>query len=101
NNPFDKDAAFDFDQLEKDIPIVVRMMDNVIETTYMSLDQQINEMKSKRRIGLGVTGLGDVFAMLKIRYGSKKSVELTDRIMGMVNKSAYKASIELAKERGA
>jgi ribonucleoside-diphosphate reductase alpha chain len=99
-NPFEDNAKINFDQLEKDIPVAVRMMDNVIDITYMPLDQQIQEMKSKRRIGLGITGLGDLFAMMKIRYGSSESVSLADKLMGLINKAAYKASIELAKERG-
>jgi ribonucleoside-diphosphate reductase alpha chain len=54
-----------------------------------------------RRIGLGVTGLADLFVMLGLRYGSDASVELTHAIMAAIRDTAYRASIEIAKEKGA
>lgn len=100
DNPFEDDAKFDFDRFREDIAVAVRMMDNVIEVTYMSLPEQIEEMKSKRRIGLGITGLGDALTMMKLVYGSTKSVVFTDLIMHCLADSAYRASIELGKEKG-
>ena len=67
-------------------------MDNAIDASRFALDEQRAEAMAKRRIGLGVTGLADAFLMLGIRYGSKQSVELTERLLGAVRDAAYAAS---------
>jgi ribonucleoside-diphosphate reductase alpha chain len=92
---------FEFDRLVADIPHVVRAMDNVIdETTYPLYQQQI-EAKNKRRMGLGITGLANVLGVLGIEYGSKDSQLFLHQIMETITTDCYKASVELAKEKGA
>ncbi len=56
---------------------------------------------AKRRIGLGITGLADALIMCGARYGGAKAVALTDSWMSALERAAYLASIDLAKERGA
>src|SRR6266852_6310417 len=58
-NPFEADAHLDLDALDRLVPLAVRMMDNVVDVSRFPLDQQLDEAKAKRRIGLGVTGLAD------------------------------------------
>ena len=53
-----------------------------------------------RRTGLGITGLGDTLAMLGARYGSDKSIEITEEIYKWLAINSYESSIQLAKERG-
>jgi ribonucleoside-diphosphate reductase alpha chain len=92
---------FEFDRLVADIPHVVRAMDNVIdETTYPLYQQQI-EAKNKRRMGLGITGLANVLGVLGIEYGSKDSQLFLHQIMETITTDCYKASVDLAKEKGA
>jgi ribonucleoside-diphosphate reductase alpha chain len=92
---------FEFDRLVADIPHVVRAMDNVIdETTYPLYQQQI-EAKNKRRMGLGITGLANVLGVLGIEYGSKDSQLFLHGLMKTITIDCYKASVELAKEKGA
>ena len=57
-DPFEAEAALDMGELERLVPIAVRMMDNVTEVSNFPLAQQRHEAHAKRRIGLGVTGLG-------------------------------------------
>ncbi|MCW8836820.1 MAG: adenosylcobalamin-dependent ribonucleoside-diphosphate reductase, partial [Rhodospirillales bacterium] len=101
DNPFSDDAAIDDTALADLVATAVRMMDNVIETSNYPLAVHENEARSKRRIGLGVTGLADALIMCGARYGSPQALELTDRWMAMIRRAAYLASTELAKEKGA
>lgn len=65
------------------------------------MQEQRAEAYAKRRIGLGVTGLADALALGGIVYGSDEAVNWTDDIMSFVAETAYIASVELAKEKGA
>jgi ribonucleoside-diphosphate reductase alpha chain len=100
-NEFSENAEFDFERLTEVVSVAVRMLDNVIEQSNYPLEQQRNEACSKRRMGIGITGLGDTLIFLRSKYGSAESVEITGRIMQTITHAAYRASIELAKEKGA
>ena len=100
-HPFDKNAYLDVSQLEDLVSTAVRMMDNVIEVSQFPLEAQKLEAKNKRRIGLGVTGLADALLMVGLRYGSDEAVKKTEKWMKTIALSAYKASINLAEEKGA
>ena len=100
-HPFDKNAYLDVSQLEDLVFTAVRMMDNVIEVSQFPLEAQKLEAKNKRRIGLGVTGLADALLMVGLRYGSDEAVKKTEKWMKTIALSAYKASINLAEEKGA
>ena len=99
--PFDENAYLDVSQLEDLVSTAVRMMDNVIEVSQFPLEAQKLEAKNKRRIGLGVTGLADALLMVGLRYGSDEAVKKTEKWMKAIALSAYKASINLAEEKGA
>lgn len=99
-SPFKEDAYFDFDLLARTVRTGVRFLDNVLDVTNFPLVEQHDEVLAKRRIGLGYTGLADVFVQLGIRYGSAKSADLADRIMQIICVTAYEASIDLAVEKG-
>ena len=100
-HPFEMKASFDTAQLEKLVPVAVRMLDNAIDVSRFPLPQQQHEAQAKRRIGLGITGLGDALIMCGVRYGSAEAVELTERWMTALRRAAYLASVELAREKGA
>jgi ribonucleoside-diphosphate reductase alpha chain len=76
------------------------MLDNVIENSEFPLEEQRKEAIDKRRLGLGVTGLANMLAMLEISYGSKESIEFVDDFMEFFTIEAYHASIDLSKEKG-
>ena len=100
-NPFTNTASFDFDGFKEAVAIQVRFLDNVLDVTHWPLEQQKNEAMSKRRIGVGFTGLGNVLAMLGAAYNSQKGLDLADAISKTMRDTAYIASVELAKEKGA
>ena len=100
NNPFAEDAFLDEEALDGLVRTAVRMMDNVIEVSEFPLPEQDHEAKAKRRIGLGVTGLADALIMCRARYGGSDAVELTERWMWRIERAAYLASADLAREKG-
>jgi len=93
-------VGFNYDQLIHDIPYVVRAMDNVIDETDYPLPQQMVEAKNKRRMGLGITGLANVFGALKVEYGSEESEQFLYDLMKLITNKCYLASAMLAKEKG-
>lgn len=97
----DGSAVFEYDLLEDDLPYIVRAMDNVIDETVYPLPQQEDEAKSKRRMGLGITGLGNALGALGIEYGSEDAQKWTRDILRFITNNVYKASALLAKEKGA
>lgn len=99
-NPFEANATFDFATFEEGITIAVRMLDNVLDATVWPLPEQGRESDSKRRLGLGFLGLGDALVMLGLRYDSPEGRALASKISESLRNTAYRASIELAKERG-
>jgi len=100
-DPFTDGADIDLPALSRLVKTAVRMMDNVIDVSQFPLAEQENEAKSKRRIGLGVTGLADALIMCGVRYGSDSAVKLTETWMKAIERAAYMASVELAQDKGA
>lgn len=92
--------GFDYQQFQEDIPIIVRAMNNVVDVAKYPLEQQEAEAKSKRRMGLGVTGLANAGEALGYPYGSDKFITFTRQIMQTLRDVAYGTSIELAIEKG-
>lgn len=93
--------SFDWAQLVDDIPHVVRAMDNVVDYAIYPLPQQEAEAKSKRRMGLGITGLANAAEALGHPYGSAGFLEFQRRVLEVIRDQSYAASVELAREKGA
>ncbi|MBR4666779.1 MAG: adenosylcobalamin-dependent ribonucleoside-diphosphate reductase, partial [Lentisphaeria bacterium] len=100
-DPFTPNARLDKDGIARTVTIAVRMLDNVIDLSNYPLPQQRTEAYSKRRMGIGITGLADLFIFLGIKYGSPESVRMAGEIMSTITYAAYRASIALAREKGA
>ena len=92
--------GFNFGQFTGDIYTVVRAMDNVIDRTIYPLPQQEQEAKSKRRMGLGVTGLANAAEMCGLPYGSEGFMEFTEKVLSTLRDYTYAASADLAEEKG-
>jgi len=99
--PFTDAAYFDFERFAEVAEVSVRMLDNVLDVTAWPLKAQHEEAMAKRRVGLGFTGLGDALIMLRLRYDSEAAREAAAKISEVMRDCAYRASSELAKERGA
>lgn len=100
HKPFTSEASVDFTRLERAVQVGTRFLDNVLDVTQFPTEAQQQESNDKRRIGLGVTGLGNMLQQLGLRYGSEASVGVTRRVMRYVAFNAYNTSWLLAKERG-
>jgi ribonucleoside-diphosphate reductase alpha chain len=99
--PFTDEAALDEAALEALTTTAVRMLDNAISISRFPLPQQEEEARAKRRVGLGITGLADALLMLGLRYGSEAAAATTRQWMRRLRDAAYRASAELAAEKGA
>ncbi|MBK5213084.1 MAG: adenosylcobalamin-dependent ribonucleoside-diphosphate reductase [Flavobacteriaceae bacterium] len=124
-NPFTKKASFNFDLFKKHIAIAQRVMDDIIDLELekvdgiiakIDADPQGDEIKAVernlwkniktkaeegRRTGIGITAEGDMLAALGIKYGSEEGIDFSVEIHKTVALEAYRASVYMAKERGA
>lgn len=94
------DGSFDDELYIKDIDVVVRAMDNIIDRTVYPLIEQEQEAKNKRRMGLGVTGLANAAEMLGMPYGSTEFMKWTEYVLMILRDHSYAASADLAEEKG-
>jgi ribonucleoside-diphosphate reductase alpha chain len=92
--------VFDFNAFEASVTTQVRALDNVLDLTFWPLPQQREEAASKRRIGVGFTGLGNALAMLCLRYDSAEGRAQAAHIAERLRDAAYAASVALAREKG-
>ena len=99
-NPFTEKADVDYNKLETTIFTAVRMLDNIIDINNFPDKIYEKYQKSFRTIGLGITGLADMLTMMGIRYNSKLARKCVSHLMNFISLNTYKASIELAKEKG-
>jgi len=124
NNPFTKDADFDFNLFLDHSIKAQRLMDDMIDLEIESIDKIIAKIKKDpepanvkaielelwdkvkqacingRRTGTGITGVGDCIAMLNIKYGSKESIEITEKIYKHLAIGCYRSTCIMAGERG-
>jgi len=98
--PFTERACFDWDEFRKTVAIFTRMLDNVVEINGLPLGEQINEITTKRRHGMGYLGLGSTLVMLNMRYGEKDSLVFTEKVTLELAATGWKTAVELAREKG-
>ena len=91
---------FDWLGFSNGIPSIVRAMDNIIDIAHYPLESQREYHLSTRRMGLGVTGLANTLEKYGHTYGSPEFVQMQRAILTVFRDEAYRASIELAKEKG-
>jgi ribonucleoside-diphosphate reductase alpha chain len=90
----------DFEKLRETVEVGVRMQDNVIDATPYFLKENEKQALGERRVGLGVMGLHDLLIYCETVYGSEEGNKLTDQIFETIATTAYRASVDLAKEKG-
>jgi len=100
NSPFAADARLDLAALADAATLAVRFLDNVIDVSRYPLPAQADQARRTRRIGLGITGLADALVLLGLRYDSEDARALAAQAMQTLRDAAYRASIELAREKG-
>ena len=124
-NPFRPDAYFDFDLFRKHVALAQRIMDDIIDLELEKIeriqekiesDPESEEVKHTervlwqkiykksgqgRRTGVGITAEGDMLAALGLRYGTEEATAFSEEVHRTIALTAYRASVEMAKERGA
>ena len=125
DEPFTKNAKFNFDRFKKHIAQSMRMMDDIIDLELEKVNQILakiskdpededirsvevslwEKIRTKaqqgRRTGLGITAEGDMLAALGLQYGSDEAIDFAVEVQKTLAVEAYRASVQLAKERGA
>ncbi len=98
----DQDGNFDFDGFKETTAVGARFLDNVIDYNLdrHALEEQKQNAKNDRRVGLGILGLGDMLVKMGIKYDSDEALETIGKIMEIHRDTAYETSAELAKEKG-
>jgi ribonucleoside-diphosphate reductase alpha chain len=99
-HPFSGDAEFDWEEFRRVVKVFTRMLDNVVEVNGLPLERQRDEIRRKRRHGMGFLGLGSAITMLGMRYGGKPSVIFTERVARELALAGWEAALELAREKG-
>jgi ribonucleoside-diphosphate reductase alpha chain len=99
-DPFTEDAHFDWDEYHEVVKVFTRMLDNVVEVNGLPLEQQQDEIRRKRRHGMGFLGLGSTITMLRMKYGSPEAVAFTERVSKELALAGWEEALELAREKG-
>ncbi|EKD58970.1 MAG: hypothetical protein ACD_56C00016G0001 [uncultured bacterium] len=89
------------EEIEKILPIAMRMLDNVITLNYYPIQEAKRTAMRYRSVGLGYLGLAEYLATQKISYDSSEAREITDKLFSKYALATYRSSVDLAKERGA
>lgn len=90
----------DYEKLAQTVKVGVRMQDNVIDATPYFLEENKKQALGERRLGLGVMGLHDLLIYCETKYGTEEGNELVNNVFETIATTAYRTSIELAKEKG-
>jgi ribonucleoside-diphosphate reductase alpha chain len=96
-----KDGVLDQEKVKRTVTTALRMLDNVIDINYYSVDTAKNSNLKHRPVGMGIMGFQDALYMQDTPYCSDAAIEFADRSMEVISYHAIAASSDLAKERGA
>ena len=93
-------ARFDWEGYRDTIATFTRMLDNVVELHGLPIEPQREEIRRKRRHGMGYLGLGSTLALLGIRYGGEESLAFTERVSQEMALVGWRTAIDLCEEKG-
>nr|VFJ88779.1 MAG: ribonucleoside-diphosphate reductase class II [Candidatus Kentron sp. LFY] len=99
-DPFAEEARFDWDGFRNIVDIFTRMLDNVVEINGLPLTPQQNEIRQKRRHGMGYLGLGSTLTMLGMRYGDEESLRFTEQVTREMAVRGWRTALALGREKG-
>ncbi len=123
--PFTPEAYFDFELFGKHVALAQRIMDDIIDLETEKIDLILEKIDSDpeneevkgaerilwgkirkktlqgRRTGVGITAEGDMLAALNLRYGTEAATDFSEKVHKELALSAYRSSVQMAKERGA
>lgn len=100
--PFTPQASLNLPQLMDAVSATVRFLDDVLDynAPRHALAAQRETSLASRRIGVGFTGLADLFIQLGVRYDSEAALQVTDSLFKEIKEVAYATSVSLAREKG-
>ncbi|MCF7824756.1 MAG: adenosylcobalamin-dependent ribonucleoside-diphosphate reductase [Candidatus Marinimicrobia bacterium] len=98
----DSDGQFQWSDFKDTVRLSVRYLDNVIDynADRHALEDQRHNALSDRRVGLGILGLADMLMLQDIKYDTDEALKTVEEVMKTFSQTAYKTSVELAKEKG-
>lgn len=125
DDPFTPQTSFNFQRFRQHVRLAQRFMDDIIDLEEEKIDLILKKIDSDpqseevkhterrlwekikcktgqgRRTGLGITAEGDMLAALGLRYGTQEATDFAVKVQKTLALTAYAASVEMAKERGA
>ncbi|MBL4797868.1 MAG: adenosylcobalamin-dependent ribonucleoside-diphosphate reductase [Oleispira sp.] len=100
DQPFTKQAQFNWTKYKEVVSVFTRMLDNVVEINGLPLPEQEHEILHKRRHGMGYLGLGSAITMLGMKYGDDASQLFTEEVTRQLALVGWQQGLALAKEKG-
>lgn len=94
------ELQFDFDEFRETVTTAIRFLDNINDISTTPLPEYTKAVQEKRRIGLGVMGLGSLHMMMAMPYGSEESVNFQRKIARIKAETELLASAKLGREKG-
>jgi ribonucleoside-diphosphate reductase alpha subunit len=95
-----KKRTFNYEKLRQVVKVAIRNLNRVIDINYYPTQETRNSNMRHRPVGLGVQGLADVFAMMRMPWESEKAAELNQRIFEHIYYAAVESSCEIAEKEG-
>ena len=96
-----KKRTFNYEKLRQVVKVAIKNLNRVIDINYYPTQETRNSNMRHRPVGLGIQGLADVFAMMRMPWESEKASELNQRIFEHIYYAAVESSCEVAEKEGA
>jgi ribonucleoside-diphosphate reductase alpha chain len=93
-------SVTDWEKLTRTVAVATRFLDDVIEVSQYPIHQIERMTRGNRKIGLGVMGFAEMLIRIGVSYDSDEAVQTADHLMNFIAEEAFKASRQLAEERG-
>ncbi|MCB9231143.1 MAG: adenosylcobalamin-dependent ribonucleoside-diphosphate reductase [Bacteroidia bacterium] len=124
-NPFTENATFNHELFVDHVKMAQRIMDDIVDLELEKIDRILDKIKADpeseetkrtewmlwekikikavqgRRTGVGITAEGDMLAALGLKYGTPEATDYSTKIHKLLALSAYRSSVEMARDRGA
>ena len=124
-NPFTENATFNYEKFHQHSMMAQRIMDDIVDLELEKVNRIVEKIEADpenlevkrteltlwkkiktkaiqgRRTGVGITAEGDMLAALGYKYGTQEATTFSTDIHKKLALSAYRSSVEMAKDRGA